>query len=196
VTRVPRAARSGTRRRPGAFRSKLAAVAGIIALLPHGALAEPRSFIETELLTPHFASHGDTRVSLATVGFTYGWASHGFIPYVGGGVGFFPLQARAGVIWLPNDLKDSGLMVRIEARPEIFWNPCIEPALMGNAGIGYRWPLETNYPDGTAGVAFYLLPSFDGGAAWLHRNCNKMGLSDPFEPKFLAGGTIVLGLDM
>ena len=163
---------------------------------PYTAQAEPRSFIETELVTPRFTPSGDSRISLATVSFDYGWASHGFIPYVGGGVGFFPLQAHAGVAWLPNDLKEPGLMVRLEARPQIFWNPCIEPALMGNVGVGYRWPIETNYPDGVANTAFYLLPSFEGGGAWLHHNCNKETLSDPFTPRFLAGGTVVLGLDM
>lgn len=195
MTRVKAAAHSGTRRRPGAFRRELAVVA-VVAFLPNGARAEPRSFIETELVTPHFATGGYARTSIATVGFTYGWAAHGVIPYVGGGVGFFPLQARVGVVWLPNDLKDPGLMVRLEARPEIFWSPCIEPGLFGNAGIGYRWPLETNYPDAPAGVAFYLLPSFDGGPAWLHRHCAEPGSSGPFETKFVAGGTIALGLDM
>ena len=166
-----------------------------VALLASGVRADPRSFIDLELLTPHFTPNGDSRISLATVGFSYGWASHGFIPYVGGGVGFFPLQARAGIVWLPSDLKDPGLMVRLEARPQIFWNPCIEPALMGSAGVGYRWPLETNYPDAPAGAAFYLLPSFDGGSAWLHSVCG-VNTRGALEPKFLAGGTIVLGLDM
>jgi hypothetical protein len=196
VTRDKAAAHSGTRRRPGAFRRELAVVAVVLGFLPSGARAEPRTFIETEPVTPHFASGGFSRTSIATVGFTWGWAAHGVIPYVGGGVGFFPLQARVGVVWLPNDLKDPGLMVRLEARPQIFFLPCVEPALLGNAGIGYRWPLEPSYPDAPAGAAFYLLPSFDGGPAWLHHRCGDTGLSGAVQSKFLVGGTIALGLDM
>lgn len=160
------------------------------------ARAQDRAFVDLEPVTPRFVSGGGSRVAVSTVGVTFGWGRGALIPYVGGGFGLLTAQARAGVVLLPDELTNAGPIVRLELRPQVFLSPCVEPALLANAGFGYRWPLEPSYPGvRSAGSAFYLLASFDGGEAWLRPRCISTGPSEPRQPKLLLGGTVAVGFD-
>lgn len=172
---------------------------GLLALVlasSSAASAEPRSFADLEPVTLEFAS-GAARTQIFTAGFSYGAGSRTLVPYVGGAVGFFLVQARAGVAFLPAGFDHGGLMMRLEARPMAYINPCLEPALFGTVGIGYRGPLETSYPGEHPGAGFYVLPSLDGGEAWIRPGCSARANApvNPREPHFFLGGTLAAGLD-
>jgi hypothetical protein len=155
--------------------------------------AEPHSAIELEPVT-FWVSTGDVgRTTVSVLGYTYGNRFGHWIPYFGGGLGFFTVQARGGVTWLPGDVDYSGLMVRLEARPQLLLNPCFEPLIVGNLGAGYRWPLERGDP-GYPGTAIYLLPQFTGGVGFLHGNCGQP-TQTPLHDKSLLGATLSGGFD-
>jgi hypothetical protein len=140
-----------------------------------------------------FYGPGFSRTQIAVLGYTYGDLSHGWFPHFGGGIGFFTLQARGGVSWLPGDLEESGLVVRLEAQPQILFNPCWEHMLVGSLGVGWRWPLERGDP-GIPGTALFVVPAFTGGAAFVHRNCGKP-TEEPLHGSSVLGGTLFTGFD-
>jgi hypothetical protein len=165
----------------------------LLAAAPASASAQPRQVVELEPVTPYFSTRGVGRTEVAVLGYTYGHRFDSLIPYFGGGVSFFSLQARAGITWLPGDLEDTGLMVRLEARPQLLLTPCLEPLIAGNVGVGIRWPLEQGDP-GNPGTAIYLLPQFTGADAWLRDDCGTTRQA-PFQATFLFGGTLSGGFD-
>lgn len=160
---------------------------------PGAARAEPRSAIELEPVAYYVSTRDVGRTTISVLGYTYGNRFGHFIPYFGGGLGFFALQARGGVTWLPGDVDDSGFMVRLEVRPQVLLNPCLEPLIVGNLGAGYRWPLERGDP-GYPGTAIYLLPQFTGGVGFLHGECGK-STETPLQDKSLLGATLSGGFD-
>jgi len=178
-------------------RARQAQLAGVLSSLlvaaPAVLRAEPRRAIDFEPVTPYFSTGDLARTEISVLGFTYGNRFGSFVTYFGGGAGFFTVQARGGVTWLPGDLDDSGLMVRLEARPQILLNPCFEPLLVGSLGVGFRWPLERGDP-GYPGTAIYLLPAFTGGVGFLHENCGKP-TQTALRTTGLFGGTLSGGFD-
>jgi hypothetical protein len=155
--------------------------------------AEPRNAFELEPVT-FWLSTGDVgRTTVSVIGYTYGNRFGHFIPYFGGGLGFFTLQARGGITWLPGNVDYSGLMVRLEVRPQVLFNPCLEPLIVGSLGGGYRWPLERGDP-GYPGTAIYLLPQFTGGVGFLRGECGN-ATETPLHDKPLIGGTLSGGFD-
>jgi hypothetical protein len=165
----------------------------LLAGVPAFASAQTRQVIELEPVTPYFSTRGANRTEVAVVGYTYGHRFDSLIPYFGGGVSFFSVQARAGITWLPGDLDDTSLMVRLEARPQLLLTPCVEPFIAGNLGVGIRWSIELGDP-GEPGTALYLLPQFTGGNAWLRDGCGTI-YKKPFEATVLFGGTLSGGFD-
>jgi hypothetical protein len=162
------------------------------ALWPATLRAEQRSTIELEPVALQYGP-GGSRTQISVIGYSYGYRYDSWFPYFGGGIGFFTFQARGGINWMPGDLEESGLMVRLEAQPQILFNPCFEPLLTGNLGVGYRWPLERGDPD-SPGTALFAMPAFTGGEAFLHRNCGK-GTQEPLRGSFVMGGTLIAGFD-
>jgi hypothetical protein len=152
--------------------------------------AEERGYVDLEPVTLRWSPSGNQRFSIFTVGGAWGYATHRITAYAGGGLGFFGLQGRGGIAWTPGDPNESGPLIRIEVRPQLFLAPCVEPAVLGNAGIGYRWPLESGDEYG-AGTGLYIMPAFEGGVAWLRINCG----SAPLTSTALLGGTLVGGID-
>ena len=136
---------------------------------------------------------GGNRTEIAIFSYTYGLLSNSWFPYFGGGIGFFTLQLRGGVSWLPGDLEESGPVVRLEAQPQTLFNPCWEHLLVGSLGVGWRWPLERGDP-GYPGTALFLVPAFTGGEAFLHRNCGKP-TQQPLNGDYVLGGTLYTGFD-
>src|SRR5262249_40044386 len=128
--------------------------------------AEERFTFDLQPVSLMYGPRGD-RTEIWVMAFTYGYRFNSLFPYVRGGVGCFTLQARGGVAWMPGDLEESGPIFRLEAQPQILFNPCWEHLLVGNAAAGWRWPLERGDP-GYPGAAFYLMPAFIGGGAFLH----------------------------
>jgi hypothetical protein len=168
-------------------------LSSLVVAAPGAAHAEPGQAIELEPVA-YYVSTGDVgRTTISLVGYTYGGRFGHFIPYFGGGLGFFTVQARGGITWLPTDVDDSGLMVRLEVRPQVLLNPCLEPLIVGNLGVGYRWPLERGDP-GYPGTAIYLLPQFTGGVGFLHGECGRITQA-PLHDKPLMGGTLSGGFD-
>ena len=164
-----------------------------VLAVPAGARAEPRSAIDLEPVT-YFASTGDVgRTQISVLGYTYGHRFGSMIASFGGGLGFFTVQARGGLTWLPGDLYDAGLMVRLDVRPQLLWNPCFEPLIVGSLGAGYRWSIERGDP-GVPGTAMYLLPAFTGGVGFLHGACGEPAQT-PLHDKPLFGGTLAGGFD-
>jgi hypothetical protein len=85
-------------------------------------------------------------------------------------------------------------MVRLDVRPQLLLNPCIEPLIVGSLGAGYRWPIEQGDP-GYPGTAIYLLPAFTGGVGFLHGECGHHFTETPLHEKSLLGGTLSGGFD-
>jgi hypothetical protein len=164
-----------------------------VALVALPSNAEERGAVDLEPVTPYFSVEGFNRTEISVVGGSYGYRWGAFVPYVGGAIGFFTIHARLGVSILPGDLEQPGLMIRLEARPQVLLNPCFEPAMLGSFGIGYRWPLEEGDP-GNPGTAIYLLPSFVGGDAWIRRYCGE-AKEQPLGSIVLFGGTLSGGFD-
>ena len=181
-------------RSSGGRRARLVWALSAIAIgLPGTLRAEPRNAIELEPIA-YWVSTGDVgRTTVSVLGYTYGGRFGHFIPYFGGGLGFFKVQARGGVTWVPDDLDYSVLILRLEARPQLLLNPCIEPVIVGSLGAGYRWPLERGDP-GYPGTAIYLLPQFTGGVGFLHGFCGKAD-ETPLHDKPLIGGSLSGGFD-
>jgi hypothetical protein len=155
--------------------------------------AEPRQTIDLEPAVPYFALDGATRTQISVLSYTYGYRSGSLVPFVGGALGFFTLQARLGITWMPGDLEESGFMMRLDARPQTAFGNCWEPMVLGSLGAGWRWPLEHGDP-GYPGVAAYLLPEFTGGVAFLHTTCHASN-DGPLETRALVGGTLAGGFD-
>ena len=155
--------------------------------------AEERGSVEIEPVVEYFALNHGTRTEIFAIGGTYGYRFGAWMPYAGGAIGFFGLHARGGVAFMPGNLEEPTFVIRLEARPQIFYNPCIEPAMLGTFGPGWRWPMEQGDP-GNPGTAFYLLGNFVGGAAWVHDQCGK-----PTEKKLataaVLGGSVMAGFD-
>lgn len=155
---------------------------------------EPRSAIDLEPVTLHFTLDGDSRAQVSVLSYVYGnlFSRSGFWPYFGGGLGFFTLQARAGVGWLPGNPEEPGPVIRLEARPQVRFGKCWEPMVIGSLGAGYRWPLEHGDP-GYPGTAIYVLPQFVGGEGFLHPECGYGPAPIRAEP--MIGGTLSGGFD-
>ncbi|HEX4336072.1 MAG TPA: hypothetical protein VH062_09180 [Polyangiaceae bacterium] len=154
--------------------------------------AEERATIDLQPAALYFGPRG-SRSEISVIGFTYGNRHDSLFPYFGAGVGFFTLQARGGITWMPGDLEESGLIVRLEAQPQLLFNPCVEPLLLGTLGVGWRWPLERGDP-GNPGTAIFVLPAFAGGDGFLHQNCGK-DTQGPMRSSLILGGTLFAGFD-
>lgn len=165
----------------------------LLVAAPRVVSADPRTMVDLEPATIYIAPNGETRGTVATVGATWGFSAKRFVPYVGAAVGLLTVQARAGVSFLPNEFAESGLLVRAEVRPQLFLGHCIDPGLLGNVGVGYRWPLEHSYPGEPAGTAMYLLPTFDSGRGFITPKCPTTG--GERQGTWLFGGTVALGID-
>lgn len=193
----PAASSSRSRARPALARTGTSALrAAIVAALVSGAAtsrAEERGSIEIEPLVEYVALKHGTRPEYFAIGGTYGYRFGAWMPYAGGSIGFFGLRARGGVAFMPGDLEEPTFIVRLEARPQIFYSPCIEPAVLGVLGPGWRWPMERGDP-GNPGTAFYLLGNFIGGAGWVRDRCGE-----PDETKLnsaaILGGSVMAGFD-
>jgi hypothetical protein len=169
-------------------------MSSLIVLGPASSRGEPRQAIELEPITYWVSTGNVGRTEISVLGYTYGGRFGHFIPHFGGGLGFFTVQARGGVTWVPGDLDYSGLMVRLDVRPQLLLNPCIEPLIVGSLGAGYRWPIEAGDP-GYPGTAIYLLPAFTGGVGFLHGECGHSLTETPLHDKSLLGGTLSGGFD-
>jgi hypothetical protein len=172
--------------------ARIVAATVMMTAWPRALRAEQRSTIDLQPVAIYDGSVG-IRTQISVVGYSYGYRFDSWMPYVGAGLGFFTFQARGGVSWLPGDLEESGPIVRLEAQPQILFNPCTEPLLVANIGVGWRWPLERGDP-GNPGTALYLLPAFAGGEAFLHRNCGKP-TQEPLRGALALGGTLFAGFE-
>ncbi len=155
--------------------------------------AEERGSVELEPVIEYWVLQHNSRTEIFTVGGTWGYRFGAFMPYAGGSVGFFGLHARGGVAFIPGDLEEPTFLIRLEARPQIFFNPCIEPAMLGAVGPGWRWPMESGDP-GNPGTAFFLLGNFVGGAGWVHDNCGK-STEKKLVSAGIVGASITAGFD-
>jgi hypothetical protein len=136
------------------------------------------------------------RESLFVVQGAYGLRAGGVAPYFGAGIGFFTFRLRAGVAFLPGNLRDPGLLARLEVRPQVVELRCLELGVLGQAAIGYRWPLEYRRPDEDVGPAIYLLPAFEAGPDWARAFCaNTRKASGPPRAQLLLGGSLTMGFD-
>jgi hypothetical protein len=161
-----------------------AAAALSITAVAAASRTEERGSAEIEPIVEYWILGHNTRTEVFTIGGTYGYRVGAWMPYAGGAIGFFGLHARAGVAFMPGNLEEPSFVIRMEARPQIFYNPCIEPAVLGTFGPGWRWPMEAGDPSNPA-TAFYLLGNFISGAGWVHDNCGKA------TEKSLAGAVVV-----
>lgn len=170
----------------------LISVAG--TLLPSVArAAESRASADLEFMTFRWDSGGRMRDTVFTVGGTYGLRAGHVVPYVGAGLGFFTAAARLGVALYPTDLHDSGMMLRLEARPEILTFECWQKGVLGQVGVGYRWSLEYRGKDEEPGAGFYVLPAFETGPAWIRYRCGAAGADPSYHGTFLYGATFSAG---
>lgn len=166
----------------------------LLTIHPSSVLAEERGAIELDPVVLYYGpSAWAQRSQIFILGVTGGYRFGSLLPYAGGGLGFFAFQARAGVEWLPGDLEEPGPLIRLEARPQVRFGQCWEPMLTGNLGVGYRFPLERGDP-GNPGTSFFVLPTFTGGQAYLHRNCGFKD-EEPLKGQLLFGGTVSAGYD-
>lgn len=161
------------------------------------ALAEPYWAAEVEPYGLRVGLvEGTERESLFTIQGAYGWRAGAFATYFGAGVGFFTLRLRAGLAYTPGELRDPGLMARLEVRPQIVQIQCLELGALGHAAVGYRWPLEYRRQNEDVGPAFYLLPAIDAGPDLAREFCSDHRRdSGPVTPDVLLGGSLTLGID-
>jgi hypothetical protein len=155
--------------------------------------AEERGSADFEPVIEYWVLKHNTRTEIFAIGGTYGYRFGAWMPYVGGSIGFFGLHARAGVAFLPGDLEEPTFTIRFEARPQIFYNPCIEPAVLGTFGPGWRWPMERGDP-GNPGTAFYLLGNFISGVGWVRDGCGKP-TEKPLAAAVVVGTSVMAGFD-
>jgi len=139
---------------------------------------------------------GEERTSIAVVQGAYGARWGSFAPYVGAGLGFFTVRLRGGLAVLPGDLKEAGLIGRFEVQPQVTQIHCLEVGVLGQAAVGYRWPLEYRRPDEDAGPGLYVLPALESGPVWARARCTSGERSPgPPRPVLLIGGSVTMGLD-
>ena len=155
--------------------------------------AEERSVIDFDAVALYFGPIGN-RTEIFIFGYTWGYRFKSLYPYVGGGFGFFAMQARGGVTWMPGNLEEPTPIVRLEALPQLIFNPCIESLVVGSLGVGYRFPLEHNDPNGIPGTALFVLPAFTGGDGILHGQCGKAD-EVPLRSSLVIGGSLTGGFD-
>lgn len=178
--------------------SPLRRVAGLVWLVAFvspsvAGAAEPRASADLEFMTVRWDSGGSMRDTVFTVGGTLGLRAGQVVPYVGAGLGFFTAAARAGVALYPTDLHDSGMMIRLEARPEILTFACWQKAVLGQIAAGYRWSLEYRGQEEEPGAGFYLLPALEAGPAWIRHRCGAAGADPSYDGTFLYGATLSAG---
>jgi hypothetical protein len=175
-------------------RAVLVSVLAVAFTLGAGARAQTRRIVDLELLGLRGDANGARRNSVFVAAPAFGIPSGEWMPYIGAGLGFFTAQIRLGVFWLPQTLEGRGWVVRVEARPQLVDFFCGEPAVLGNVGVGYRWPLEQG-PALVTSPALYLMPSADVGPAWLREGCNTRDRADHLDATLLYGGAGAIGLD-
>jgi hypothetical protein len=165
-----------------------------LTLFTSSAGAQTRRIVDLELLGLRGDPNGARRNSVFVAAPAFGIPSGQWMPYIGAGLGFFTAQIRLGVFWLPHTLEGRAWVVRLEARPQLVDFFCGEPAVLGNVGVGYRWPLERG-PALVTSPALYLMPSIDVGPAWLREGCNTKNRADHLDATLLYGGAGAIGLD-
>jgi hypothetical protein len=158
----------------------------VIAGLAHDASAN-RWLLDLEPVAIHGRTDGEVGpVSMMVVAFGRVFSDGAIAPYAAVGSGFLTIQARGGVMIAPRD--QSGIIARIELRPQIATIVCAEPAILANAGGGYRWGDATRRRVAVIG-------SVAGGPAWLADDCGPDTTTPQHELHAVIGGHVSVTFD-
>jgi len=172
-------------------------IALALTALPAAARADEWGTAEVEPLTLRSSVGGFTRNTVAFASATVSLGSGRIAPYAGAGLGLFAVAGRLGLRALLVAPHESGPILRVELRPTLLAAGCVEPALLGQVGLGYRFALEYRRPDEPPPPGLLLVPAFESGVAWLRRGCDDKRVEPgPPRPEVPLGGTLALALEL
>lgn len=162
------------------FARSAAFAVALVALTASHAHAE-RWFLDVEPVAIHAAT-GDRQLSSMFVVSVGRAGQVGRVaPYLALGAGFLNVQARAGAVIALTDAASSWV-ARVEVRPQLSIL-CVETAVFGGAGLGYRFARD--------GVPVTVLAAAETGPGWTQPDCGLGQMSTaPKQRGWFSGGTL------